>query len=156
MKLKKILLSFLLLLCLDQLLWKFVWNDNRTIFSSVTTSLFISLFWLIPIKTKKELDEQFLRESGLSLSPNEKMLLGSTANQINGTEVTGGKLFLTDQRLVFIDNKSKNKREFLRSEISSVQRHPEFPKALVVVTNDNACEFNVDKHSEWVRELITS
>jgi hypothetical protein len=138
MKLKKILLAFLLFVCVDQLFWKFIWQDDRSIFNSVSSGLLLSLVWLIPIKTKAQLDDQFLRESGLQLSANENVVLQSVANQIHGNEAEGGKLFLTNQRLVFISNKShKRQRQFERSDIASVQRHPEFPKAIVLTTHAN-------------------
>lgn len=158
MKIKKILITFLLLLCIDQLFWKLVWNDDRSILQSISSSLFFSLFWLIPIKTKKQVDEQFLLDAPITLLPNEKLSFGSTANKMLSSEVIGGKLFLSNQRLVFAPHKPNAKNlllEFNCGDISSVQRHPEFPKAIVVIINDNqAHTFNVDKHSEWMHQLM--
>jgi hypothetical protein len=161
MKIKKIVITFLLLLCFDLLLWRFIFNEEftaRRFSDAVGTSLFVSLFWLIPIKTKKELDGLFFKQSGMVLLPSEKLILGSIANQINGAETIGGKLFLTNKRVVFISNKAnvQNRHlEFERAQIVSVQPHPEFPKAIVFITNHNAIDaFNVDLHDRWVKELV--
>ena len=162
MKVKRILLTFLLLLCFDQLVWKFVWNDDRDLLQSVTSSFIFSLFWLLPVKfkSKAELDEDFLRDSGLTLMPDEKLSFGSTANKMIGSEVVGGKLFLSNLRLVFVPNKpnaANPQREFNRSRISSVQQHSEFPRAIVITMDDNHTHtFNVDKHSDWVHQLATA
>ena len=157
MKIKKILLTFLLLVCLDQLTWRFVWNDDRPILSSVSFCAFFSLVWLIPIKTKKEVDAQFVKN--LVLSANEQLSLASTANKIDDAEVMGGRLFLTDKRLVFIStgaNVRNRQLDFTRDEIVSVERHPQFPKAIVITTSEQITHvFNVDKHQEWKRELVT-
>jgi hypothetical protein len=154
---KKFLLFFLLLLCFDLLFWRFVFHEDRSISSAAGSSLFLSLLWLISNKSIGRFNSRWFAHPGLKLKSKENLILDSVANKINGVEVTGGKLFLTDQRLVFIPTRSKGENrqmEFDRSQIASIQSHAEFPKAIVVVTKDKSIHaFNVDLHEQWTREL---
>lgn len=93
----------------------------------------------------------------LELLPNESMVIEAGANHFKGIEAVGGKLTLTDQRLVFISHKfniQKNREEFDRSSIFEVKPHHKFSKGIILTTKENASHtFIVDLREKWISEL---
>jgi hypothetical protein len=156
MKIKRILISFILYICFDQIFWRVVFNDDRQLFSSITNSLIVSLIWLLPVKKEKSHSE-LSEASGVVLPENDKIVFATTANKLTENESVSGLLFLTEYSLIFVPNKRTVVRQaesFKRLDITSSQTTPLFPKAIMfVMTNQMRHTFNLDKHSEWIQHL---
>jgi len=125
----------------------FYWS----IFTAIIITL--SIDRLVPSILKfnaKKMEKQII----LNYKQNEKLLFESGSNHFKGVEGIGGKLFLTDKRLVFKSHKlnfQNHEEEFDPSQIENIE-------------NSNGKKFNfeyqgklekfiVDSPKEWIKQL---
>ena len=95
------------------------------------------------------------------MNPNEMLSFETAANHFKGFKTLGGKLFLTNSRLIFIDHKSSGENpEFSinLNDIKSINRYKILGivnKGLSIVTTQETTEkFEVLRVEEWVKLLI--
>jgi hypothetical protein len=96
----------------------------------------------------------------VELNPDEKLIKEGGANHILNLEGVGGKLVLTDKRLVFKSHKVNiqvHQQSFLLSEINTVEAAKTaglLKNILFVHLNDSVThKFVVFEPEEWVREI---
>lgn len=96
----------------------------------------------------------------ITTEPGESMLFDTPANHFKGIEAVGGKLYLTNKRLVFKSHKinfQKHQLSINLSDILKVDKYKPFSIAnngLLIKTTDNKIEkFVVQKREAWVEQL---
>ena len=96
----------------------------------------------------------------IDIRKDETILKEALANHIKNHESVGGKLFLTNKRLIFKSHKiniQKHIFELDLNEINSYRRYKTMgmiPNGLKITTNDNLTEkFVVNKPNEWITQF---
>ena len=117
-------------------------------------ALFIGLF-----KASKFVDKATVIET----LPDENIVFQTPANHIKGLESVGGKLYLTNKRLVFKShhwNIQNHELSINLTEIAHIDRYNVFGVIKnglkVSLKNNQADKFVVEKTEEWVNLLINS
>ena len=110
--------------------------------------------WLIDFLSGSKGLEQSIK---IELETGEKIIFQSNANHFKGLEAVGGKLFLTEKRLVFKSHKYniQNHQLIIKlSDIASIGRFKPLGltnNGLLVIDKNNETEkFVVDKLAEWL------
>lgn len=100
------------------------------------------------------------KQMRITTEPGESMLFDTPANHFKGIEAVGGKLYLTNKRLVFKSHKinfQKHQLSINLSDILKVDKYKPFSIAnngLLIKTTDNKIEkFVVQKREAWVEQL---
>lgn len=134
--------------------------DWSTLSNSIAAAILFSLFFFTyAIKAVKKIGEMAVNSvTPLDLTVNEKPLLESSANHLKGREAVGGKLFLTDKRLVFKSHKfnlQNHEQQFPLNEIQGIaQSHRYGGRAVELTCKNNKIErFVVEAPSRWTRSL---
>ncbi len=89
----------------------------------------------------------------------ENILFETGANHFKNVEATGGKLYLTNKRLVFISHKLNVQNQELSipvSEIVDTEKYKKFgiiDNGLVIPTTDYIEKFVVQKGNEWIKKI---
>ena len=96
----------------------------------------------------------------IAIDPDEKIIFETPANHFKGAEGVGGKLYLTNKRLVFKSHKlnfQKHELSILRHQVTGVERYKVagiINNGLTVHTFQNTTErYVVEKASEWYHYL---
>jgi hypothetical protein len=104
--------------------------------------------------------KRFLNDTKIDIQEGETILFDSGANHFKGAEAVGGKLYLTNRRLVFKSHKfniQNHKLSINLSDIDNVDRYKTLGlvnNGLSVTTMDNKTEkFVVQQIDEWVNQL---
>lgn len=110
--------------------------------------------WLVDTFSGSKVLEQNIK---IDLEPGEKLIFQSSANHFKGLEAVGGKLFLTDKRLVFISHKLNIQNHQLNIKLNDIASIGRFKplgltnNGLFVIDKKNETEkFVVEKLSEWL------
>jgi hypothetical protein len=92
--------------------------------------------------------------------PGENLLFQSGANHFQGLEAVGGKLILTNKRLVFKSHSLNIQRHTLSVPLSQLQHAERYKtmglvnNGLKIVTGTGTEKFVVDKAAEWQSMLL--
>ncbi len=135
----------------------------KEVIKSVLTGLFSGaisglLFgWLIGVF----IQSNFVRQTTkIQLDEDETILFETGANHFTGVEGVGGKMYLTNKRLVFKSHKLNVQNHELSlnlTDIENVQAYKTLGlvnNGLAVTTTNNTIEkFVVDQRSEWLEQL---
>lgn len=95
----------------------------------------------------------------LPLHPNESILFETDANHFKGIEAVGGRLYLTNQRLVFVSHRLNVQNHLWSIIPASIQRVERFRPLLIanngirLITADATEKFVVDQREEWIKRL---
>lgn len=113
--------------------------------------------WLIGIVGKSKFINTVTK---IETEPDENVLIETPANHFKGIEAVGGKLYLTNKRLIFKSHKLniQNHELFIDlPDIKSVDRHKTLGlvnNGLLITTSQNMKEkFVVEQAEEWVNRL---
>jgi hypothetical protein len=144
-----------------------LWTANglatTTIFKSIASGLFSGiiagfLFGLIMgwFKTSKFVDTT----TKIDTQPGEDILFQTGANHFKGAEGVGGRLYLTNKRLVFKSHKLNVQNHELSinlKDINQVDRYKSLGivnNGLTVISkNDSLDKFVVEQADEWIKKL---
>lgn len=148
------------------ILWDlFINNDftQRSIIISLVSGVIegaISGFifaWLIALFVNSKF---LIQSTKIEIAKDETILFETGANHFKGAEAVGGKLYLTNQRLVFKSHKfniQKHELSIGLSDIAKVDRYKTLGlvnNGLMVMTSENTTEkFVVQQIEEWVSQL---
>ena len=107
------------------------------------------------------LNSNFLKKgTSIVTDKNEKIVFETGANHFKGVEGVGGKLYLTNKRLIFKShnfNIQKHELSISLSNVDKVRRYSTFGivnNGLSVTTSDNVIEkFAVQEPEEWMNQL---
>lgn len=98
----------------------------------------------------------------ISTEPDEIVLFETPANHFKGIEAVGGKLYLTNKRVIFKSHKLNIQNHELSiklGDISCVERYKTLGvvnNGLSIMTSQNSIEkFVVEQVEEWVRQLTS-
>jgi hypothetical protein len=141
---------------------------DESLAENVVRSLFLAVVLtavMIPVEMKffRKMSHK-LTESipPVELSVDEKLILESVASHYMGKEAVGGKLALTDKRLIFQSHKlnvQNHKSEFPVSDIKLAQMEPNKLTDKIFkleLKNNQVHKFLVDSPSQWVNALTHS
>ena len=100
------------------------------------------------------------KQTRITTEPGESILFDTTANHFKGMEAVGGKLYLTNKRLVFKSHKINFQKHQLSIDLSDIQKMDRYKplgianNGLLIKTADNKIEkFVVEKRETWVDQL---
>ena len=106
------------------------------------------------------LGKHSMKDIKLDTEPDERILFDTGANHLKGVEGVGGKLYLTNKRLVFKSHKFNIQNHLLSinlSDIYKIERHKTLGlvnNGLTLTTKQNKTEkFAVQQIDEWLNEL---
>lgn len=120
--------------------------------------LFVLIGWSLSLLRKPRLN---IETGSFEMNPSETLVFETAANHFKGFKTLGGRLFMTNNRLIFNNHKSNGENpEFSinLNEIKSVNRYKILGivnKGLSIVTTLETTEkFEVLRVEEWVKLLI--
>src|SRR5665213_755736 len=100
------------------------------------------------------------KQTRITTEPGESILFDTPANHFKGIEAVGGKLYLTNKRLVFKSHKINFQKHQLLINLSDIQKVDKYKpfgitnNGLLIETADNKIEkFVVEKREGWVDQL---
>ena len=159
-------LSFGIAMAIFFILQNLLTHDNltaRTIIISIVSGLIggaltgLLFGWLMGMFANSKL---FTKGTKIETEPGETILFETGANHFKGAEAVGGKLYLTNKRLVFKSHKFNLQNHELSislSDINKVSRYKTLGlvnNGLSVITTDNKNEkFVVLQIDEWINNL---
>jgi hypothetical protein len=143
--------------------WNLAVEDDYTVTTSVVSGLIAGLIsgllfgWLTGIFARSK----FVKNTtGIVTKPGEVVVFQTAANHFKGIEAVGGKLYLTNQRLVFKSHRLNIQNHELSidlTDIISITRHKTaglIKNGLSITTSQNLTEkFVVEQIDEWVERL---
>ena len=130
----------------------------NTILSSIVAGIIASVFfaWVMQYTAGR-----LLEKINIEISPNEVIIKEGGANHFKGLESVGGKLVLTDKRLLFKShryNVQNHQESFDLEEIENVERTKSllfWKNGLQVKMADNSVEkFIVEEPGKWRDEIM--
>ncbi|HEY0653336.1 MAG TPA: hypothetical protein VGD65_09420 [Chryseosolibacter sp.] len=139
--------------------YMFDYTFGRALFNTLFTTIFVGLiFHFVEPWMMKRMATGLLKSiPPLELLTGENIVMESAANHFRGMEAVGGRLTLTNHRLVFVAHKLnvQNRRtELDRNIIVEAKRHAKFSKGMVLKTNENVSHtFIVDSRDQWIAEV---
>lgn len=146
-----------------QNIWSAEELGSNTVFKAIAVGLVSGavaglLFgWLMGLFAKSKFVTQSTR---IETEPGETILFESPANHFKGIEGVGGKLYLTNRRLVFKSHKLNIQAHELAinlADIRDAKRHKSLGivnNGLSILTSTNVTEkFVVEQAGEWVKQL---
>ena len=138
-------------------------QTTNQILSSVAAGLIAGLIsgvlfgWLIGLFAKSKFVAKTTR---IDTGPDENVLFETPANHFKGVEGVGGKLYLTNKRLVFKShnlNIQNHQLSILLTDIKNVGRHKTLGlvnNGLSIVTAEDKTEkFVVEQAENWIKHL---
>ena len=135
---------------------------SKEIFKAVVSGLIAGLIsgflfgWFTGIFSKSKFVNQTAK---IDLDPNETILFHTPANHFKGLEGVGGKLYLTNWRLVFQSHKLNIQNHQLSinlMDIQSVNRYKTLGlvnNGLTIVTTNTTEKFVVEQVNQWIKQL---
>jgi hypothetical protein len=141
-------------------------NDNHTfkeILGSVASGIIAGLIsgflfgWIMGLFIKSK----FVKETTkIETGHDEKILFQTPANHFKGIEAVGGKLYLTNDRLIFKSHKLNIQNHQLSITLAAINTFERYKilgvvnNGLSIITNHNTTEkFVVEQVEEWVKQL---
>ena len=125
----------------------------------IISGLFFGYFtsWFL----KKFTNSKFVNDTTkIELDSDEKIIFQSGANHFKGLEAVGGKLYLTNKRLVFKSHKLNVQNHELTINLSDISKRESFKplrltnNGLCILTAKNTREkFVVEKREQWLSFL---
>ncbi len=113
--------------------------------------------WILGILTGSR---QLSKDTQITIDTNETIVFTTGANHFKGVEAVGGKLYLTNKRLIFKShsfNIQNHEFSISLSEVDKVKRYDTFGivnNGLLVTTVHNSIEkFVVQEPGEWMNQL---
>lgn len=113
--------------------------------------------WLMGVFVKSDFVKQTTK---ITIDADETILFETGANHLKGIEGVGGKLYLTNKRLVFKSHKLNVQNHQLSLNLADIENVDAYKtlgvlnNGLLVTTIDKATEkFVVDQQGEWVKLL---
>lgn len=102
-----------------------------------------------------------------TLNPNEKILKTSAANLQRGPETVGGRLFLTNKRLIFEAhalNLQAQPEETPFDDISDISfgwthflgKYPVFPNMMSIHTHSAQYDFTIWHRQKWAKAIFAA
>jgi hypothetical protein len=134
-------------------------NLQIVVSEGIKAIIFSLLFFSLGMKLMKKTADQLLKSiPKVELSNDEKMLLEAGASHIKGIEAVGGKLTLTDKRLVFKShrfNLQNHQQEIPINEIKAVSQGKGYQQKMVELklTNNQTHKFLVELPSQWIEGI---
>jgi hypothetical protein len=141
-------------------------NDNQTsneIMKHVVPGVLAGLIggflfgWLTGLFSKSKFVNQ---ETIIDIDPDEKIAFQTPANHFKGVEGVGGKLYLTNKRLIFKSHKLNIQNHQLSISLTDVNSAGRYKtlglvnNGLAIDTKQNMSEkFVVEQVDEWLRQL---
>jgi hypothetical protein len=162
MKKWKIILSGAITYTLISLLfWKILFNqyDTQILVQTIVSALVFSFlfFTLGPRLLKKTGEVLWETIPEVELLADEKLVLEGGASHFRGVEAVGGKLILTNKRLIFRShhfNIQNHREEFLLEQIRSVMQDEQNRRIFKLQLADQTIhKFLVDLPMEWVHAI---
>lgn len=99
------------------------------------------------------------RSTRFNPEPGETVVFETPANHFKGIEAVGGKLYLTDKRLVFISHKLNIQNHRLVIPLLAIESVTKFTTlgvantGLTITANNQIEKFIVDQAEEWMERL---
>ena|ERR1022692_2015637 len=148
------------------ILQNFLTNDNQTsneIMKSVVSGIIAGIIagflfgWFAGLFSKSK----FVKETTkVDTDPDENIVFQTPANHFKGIEGIGGKLYLTNKRVLFKSHKlniQNHKLSISLTDINSVDRYKTLGvvnNGLAIITKQNTTEkFVVEQVDEWLKQL---
>ena len=126
----------------------------------ITSIFFFSVSINIAIPNNKiELIEKtpFLKNNkDIELRKNESIIKKKAANHLVGNEFVGGKLYLTNQRVVFKSHKlnfNNHQISFELNDIQNVVKSQLFNGMIIILKNGKEAPFVIWKRKKWINEI---
>lgn len=164
-------LGFGIVLAVVNIIENLLFKDNPTtkdILISILTGLFagaIAGFLFGWLMGKFESSKFVNKATKIELDTDEKLIFQTSANHFKGIEPVGGKLYLTDKRLIFKSHKLNIQNHELTinlSDITEVQKNKTLRlinNGLVIKTTQRMTEkfvVDLDEVDKWLSELDTT
>lgn len=128
-----------------------------TIAAIITGLLFGFSFVLIQPYIKKYADTHLLGKIKIIVPENEHVVLEGGANHFVKSEAVGGKLLLTDKRIIFKSHKfnfQNHEQSFLLYDLKDVRKEEKYKLGFSFeLRNNEIHKFNVDAPQEWIDTL---
>lgn len=141
-------------------------NDNQTSKETITSVISglaggaisgLLFGWLMGLFSKSKFDKE---TTTIDTEPDETIIFQTPANHFKGIEGVGGKLYLTNKRLIFKSHKFNIQNHELSTnltDINSVDRYKTLGvvnNGLLIITNNNTTEkFVVEQADQWLKKL---
>jgi hypothetical protein len=159
-------LGFGIAMAIFYILQNLLTNDHLTskeIIKAVVSGLIAGLIsgflfgWLMGLFSKSKFVQETTK---IQLDPNETMLFHTPANHFKGMEGVGGKLYLTNRRLVFQSHKLNIQNHQLSINVSDIRNADRYkPSGIInngltiIRNNDTTEKFVVEEADEWVKQI---
>lgn len=139
------------------------YNTSKEITASVVSGLIIGVIsgllfgWLMGLF----INSKFVKKTTkVDTEPGENILFQTPANHFKGIEGVGGKLYLTNKRLIFKSHKLNIQNHQLSIELTDINNVGRYKtlglmnNGLSIMTNQNKTEkFVVEQVDEWIKLL---
>jgi GRAM domain-containing protein len=112
--------------------------------------------WLIGLFAKSKF---VTKSTNIETQPNENILLETPANHFKGIEAVGGKLYLTNKRLIFKSHKLNVQNHQLSLKLTDIKNVNRFKNAgflnngLSITTMMGNEKFVVEQIDDWIKFL---
>jgi hypothetical protein len=127
------------------------------IVSGIFTGLLGGLFFNAGMSYFKKFAHGLAEGITIDLAHDERVLLEAPANHLLKHEGVGGKLWLTDKRLVFKSHKlnfQNHEQSFALHELSAIKKEEKLKLGFrLELLNKDVHKFIVDSPSEWISTL---
>lgn len=133
----------------------------ESLFTAILTGIIFALtFRRIFRRFTKYHGDKLLKQITVELEADERLLKESGASHFKGKEAVGGKLTLTNKRLIFKShsyNIQNHLQDFKFSEISALKQSSMRGEVHNILTfetaNNELHQFLIDTPSEWIKEI---
>lgn len=142
-------------------------GDTPNIKSIVVQGVFMGVFFMLFFpylmkRTAKKLAKKVDVLVKDVINASEEIIYDGGANQLKGKEGVGGKLFITNQRLLFVSHKyniQSGTTSIPLADIKSIEKNKVakiFNTGITIISNDsNKYKFVVNNQDEWYTKLNT-
>lgn len=100
---------------------------------------------------------QLVDKIKIDIAENERVILEGGANHLVKSEAVGGKLLLTDKRIIFKSHKfniQNHEQSFLLNDLRDVKKEEKYKLGFrLELRNNEIHKFNVDAPQEWIATL---
>lgn len=100
---------------------------------------------------------QLVDKIKIEIAENERVILEAGANHLLKSEAVGGKLLLTDKRIIFKSHKfnfQNHEQSFLLNDLKDVKKEEKYKLGFTLeLRNNEIHKFNVDTPQEWIDML---
>ena len=145
-----------------QSLWKYDQLTTKNIITSIVSGLFggalsgLLFGWLIGLFAKSKVITQ---GTTIDTAADEVIVFETPANHFKGVEGVGGKLYLTNKRLVFKSHKFNIQNHQISLNLSNIEMVNRYntlglvDNGLAVTSNNRVEKFVVEQREEWISQL---